>query len=592
MKNVFFALSFAMIFTGVPRVCANTVSESQLPVQSDLIRINQVGYLPDNEKIATIVDGTPQTEFLIRNVSSGEIEFKGTLSGVRNSDLSSQKVVVADFSSLKAKGAYVMEVPGVGISYPFSIQSDIYTQPALRAMKSYYYQRSGTDLPAQYAGEYARKAAIMDDKVLIHPSAASASRPAGTVVNSHGGWYDAGDYGKYIVNSAFAVGMLLNFFEDYAPYVSTKKLNIPESDNSTPDYLDELMYNISWMLTMQDPADGGVYHKLTSINHDGFIAPSEQSTQRYIIHKGVTSSLGFAASMAQASRVMTSHAPNYKESGKLLLEAARRAYAWSKKNPDALYDQDAQNQKYNESMNTGEYQDRDPKDEFFWAATELYIATGEKQYLKDLLMYAPDAYVLPVWDKVSGLGSQALIRHQEQLKHTEARVLAEQQQQMLLNYVDQKSVGVTTTPYQASYGRVPGDFFWACNADACANQGVAYLIAYRLTGKKDYFTNALRNADYLLGRNATGYCYLTGFGSKSPRFPHHRLFATDHVDQPYPGFLVGGPNPGRQDKVTYYSYIPDQAYVDIEAAYACNEIAINWQSFAVYLFGGLDAEMQ
>ncbi|WP_253810033.1 glycoside hydrolase family 9 protein, partial [Hydrotalea flava] len=95
------------------------------------------------------------------------------------------------------------------------------------------------------------------------------------------------------------------------------------------------------------------------------------------------------------------------------------------------------------------------------------------------------------------------------------------------------------------------------------------------------------NADYLLGRNATGYCYVTGFGSKSPMHPHHRPSIADGIGAPVPGLLVGGPNPGKQDGQEYPNTFPETAYTDNDKAYACNEIAINWNAPAVYLFNGL-----
>lgn len=563
-----------------------------IPLQSDRIRINQIGYYPEQEKIAAVVEGVPSGDYLIRNVVSGEVAFKGNLSAPRSSDISPEKTRIADFSQFNIPGQYVMEVPGTGISYSFAIKEHIYSDPALWAMKSYYFQRSGTELPVEFVGAYARPAAILDDQVMIHPSAASSRRPAGSLINSSGGWYDAGDYGKYIVNSAFTVGMLLGFYEDHPEDASAMNLNIPESSNNTPDFLDEVMYNINWMLTMQDPDDGGVYHKLTSIVHDPFVSPEQQSTQRYVIYKGVTSSLGFAASLSQASRLMTPYQKDYPGMSAKMLQAAQRAYDWAKKNPDTLYDQDAENKKYNQEMNTGAYGDGNAKDEFFWAATELYLATGESRYLKDLQDFMPDVFRLPVWNQVSGLGTLALIRHREQISDHTLQKIETQLQNQLLQYADRLLENVDQSPYKAPYGRVKSDFFWACNSDACENQGIALLTAYRLTGNKKYLTNALRNADYVFGRNATGYCYLTGFGTKSPRFPHHRLFATDGVDAPYPGFMIGGPNPGQQDGVTYYSNIPDQSYVDFEPAYACNEIAINWQAVTVYFLGALDATLK
>ena len=97
-----------------------------------------------------------------------------------------------------------------------------------------------------------------------------------------------------------------------------------------------------------------------------------------------------------------------------------------------------------------------------------------------------------------------------------------------------------------------------------------------------------------LGRNATGYCFVTGFGDKSPMHPHHRPSEADGIQAPYPGMLVGGPNPGQQDKkslgaVVYPSNVPDESYIDTTESYASNEIAINWNASLVAFLCWLEA---
>ena len=99
--------------------------------------------------------------------------------------------------------------------------------------------------------------------MLVHASAASKERPEGTVIASAKGWYDAGDYNKYIVDSGISTYTLLAAFEHYRDYFARKRTGIPESGNRLPDILDEALWNPEWMLTMQDPHDGGVYNKLT-----------------------------------------------------------------------------------------------------------------------------------------------------------------------------------------------------------------------------------------------------------------------------------------------------------------------------------------
>lgn len=139
---------------------------------------------------------------------------------------------------------------------------------ARAALKAYYYQRMSTPLPEEYAGQWARPMGHPDDEVLVHPSAASEARPEGTTISAPRGWYDAGDFNKYVVNSGISTYTLLALYEHYPDVAAGLTSSIPESGNGVPDVLDEALWNLRWMLDMQAP-DGGVYHKLTQVDTDG-----------------------------------------------------------------------------------------------------------------------------------------------------------------------------------------------------------------------------------------------------------------------------------------------------------------------------------
>ena len=125
-----------------------------------------------------------------------------------------------------------------------------------------------------------------------------------------------------------------------------------------------------------------------------------------------------------------------------------------------------------------------------------------------------------------------------------------------------------------------------------ANQGIALLYAYKISKNKKFLEAAIGNMDYLLGRNATGYSFLTGFGSKQVMHPHHRPSVADNVVAPIPGLLSGGPNPGQQDNCnTYNSFFADESFTDDDCSYASNEIAINWTAPFVYLSTAIEALM-
>lgn len=264
------------------------------------IKVNQVGYLTHESKIATIEPEAKTKSFLIRD-QEGKTVWRTKHATTKKSPFSSKIRQEIDFSSITKPGRYTL-VAGRH-QQSFIISSDPYTEALKASIKGYYYQRSGECLERKYAGEYARPAAHLDSHVMVHPSAATPKRPAGTIISSPKGWYDAGDYNKYIVNSGFTLGLILQSYQLHQDRFNSLNLQIPESDNKIPDILDEMMYNLEWMLTMQDPTDGGVYHKLTTPNFEGFVMPEDCKQQRYVVQKTTTAALDFAATMALAARI-------------------------------------------------------------------------------------------------------------------------------------------------------------------------------------------------------------------------------------------------------------------------------------------------
>ena len=142
--------------------------------------------------------------------------------------------------------------------------------------------------------------------------------------------------------------------------------------------------------------------------------------------------------------------------------------------------------------------------------------------------------------------------------------------------------------FKTIMGQSAKDFIWGSNSVA-ANQGILLINAYLISKNKKYLDAALTNVDYILGRNATGYSFITGIGSKTPMHPHHRPSIADGVIEPVPGLLAGGPNPGRQDGCVYEFTETETAYTDVDCSYASNEIAINWNAPLVYLLNAMNA---
>ncbi|UOD27246.1 glycoside hydrolase family 9 protein [Massilia violaceinigra] len=544
----------------------------------DGIRVNQLGFAPQARKVAVLPAGaTGEVEVI--DAASGAVAWRGRTKPAATWKESGETVMLADFSALTRLGEYRIRADGAAPSERFVVRAGVYAELNRAALKAFYYNRSGMALDAAYAGVYARAAGHPDTRVLVHASAASKERPEGTVIASARGWYDAGDYNKYIVNSGISTYTLLAAFEHYPDYFARKRTGIPESANQLPDILDEALWNLAWMLTMQDPHDGGVYNKLTNQRFDGIVMPAGASTEpRYVVQKGTAATLDFAATMATAARVLKPYEQQLPGLSARMLRAAEAAWEWARANPAVAFRNPA-------GVVTGEYGDATFDDEFAWAAAELYISSGKDSYYAAMQPAGVSASV-PQWADVRGLAWISLAHHRNSLSAVADRKL-------IAARVDGLAASLAATWRSSAYG-VPmqgGDFVWGSNAVAL-NQSMMLLQAYRLNGKRDYLDAAQAGLDYVLGRNAAGYAFVTGFGARQVMHPHHRPSMADKVAAPVPGFLAGGPHAGQQDKgdckAVYPSALPALSYIDDDCSYASNEVAINWNAPLVYVSAALD----
>jgi len=563
--------------------------------QGPLIRLNQVGFAPMQEKTATIdvccADAAPCDVFILN--AAGDTVWTGTASATMLNPVSGKPRQIVDFSDLTAPGEYTLcaKQQKSIVNCQLSICEHPYKELTRKALRAFYYQRASMPIEEPYAEGFSRPAGHPDDHVLVHASAATTERPENTVISCPGGWYDAGDYNKYIVNSGYTMGVFLMAYEMNKEYYDTLCLNIPESSIvNCPDMLAEAMYNIQWMLTMQD-LDGGVYHKLTEPDFEGFIRPDECKKPRYVVLKTTAAALDFAATMALAARVYAPFEEAYPGFVAQATDAALRAYAWAEANPDIYYDQPKMNEQFTPAITTGAYDDFDVRDEFYWAATELYLLTKDEKFKQEALSRRPETFTPATWGNVAELASMEWMLYREEQMDF-ALECQDALLSHLLPYVDEaESISVHRSPY----GNREEDFFWGCNSEGCCWRGVECLFAYRISGNTDkrWLTAAERCLNYILGQNATGYCYVTGFGTKPTSDPHHRL-SFSHPKGTHPGFLAGGPNPARQDAVTdgvkYPKDVPaDESYLDYQPSYASNEVTINWNVTLFALSGGLDA---
>ena len=557
---------------------------------TDEIRLNQIGFYPTSVKTAIVVDApglnAPVAEFFVVTSDRADTVFTGSPGGEETWDPAGETARVADFSALDRTGEFVLAVPALGVSHPFEIRPYVHQDVARAALKAYYFQRASMALEPEYAGPWARPAGHTDAEVIVHASAASPGRPEGTLIAAPRGWYDAGDFNKYVVNSGISVGTLLMAYEHYPRYFDELEAIIPETGNALPDILDELLWNMRWMLDMQDPDDGGVYHKLTTPNFEGAVMPHLATQPRYVVQKGTAATLDFAAVMALGARTFADFEDELPGLADSMLTAAHAAWNWAHVNLDVPYNQNSVNQQYEPDINTGAYGDGNFGDEFRWAAAELFITTGQDSFVVTHDPFNEGTLSAPGWPNVGTMAFFSLSHHRELVAGV---IDTTEIKNRVLELADQYAAFKRDSPYDMVMGR-PGDFFWGSNSLA-GNQGVVLMQAYRLTGEQEYLEAALSNLDYLLGRNATGYSFVTGHGDTTPMHIHHRQSESDAVPEPVPGLLAGGPNAGRQDNCAYPSILPAKSYVDDWCSYASNEVTINWNAPLVYLAGAIEATM-
>jgi len=548
------------------------------------IYLNQVGYLLTGKKIACI-QGEKEGEFYVRRVDNDQTVYTGYLKKSGHWKSSGEDLSIVDFSKFQTEGEFFLDIPGIGSSSIFTISNQSYTEVIDASAKAYYYWRSSYPIKEEFGGKWHRPAGHPDTSVFVHPSAASVTRPSDAVISSPGGWYDAGDYNKYIVNSGISTYTLMAAYEFNSELFDSLKWDIPESEDLIPDLLNEVYYNLKWMLSMQAPHDGGVYHKLTTANFGGESMPHEvRPAKRYVVQKTTGATLNFAAVMAAGSRILKKYYPEFANQ---CLEASERAWVWARENPSAFYKQEELNKKFDPDINTGAYNNQKLKDEFAWAASELYVANQKKKYLNHWRSYYGTAHHVgvPSWGNTAMLGVYTILRNRKSLADLspdDIQILKKQ----LLKEADALSNSYVKSPNLTAFGNKASDYKWGSNAIA-ANQGMLLLHAWELTGKQIYYEGAQSNLDYILGRNATGFCFVTGIGHKNPLNPHHRISAADGVEAPVPGLLVGGACSMSLPNFTFPSEKPAKRYLDEYSCYVTNEVAINWNAPLVFLISGI-----
>ena len=541
---------------------SNAVAEGEDP-DAVGIRLNQVGYTVKAVKTAVFAGiSTDEDSFRVVKADTGETVFEGTLGPVVDNAWAGETDRVADFSTLAEPGTYAVEAADGTRSPVFALADDVYTELLRAAVRMLTLQRCGTPLEQEIGEDFAHPACHTSEATIYGTD---------RKIDVSGGWHDAGDYGRYTVSGAKAAADLLQAHERLGGKLDD--IGIPESGDGTDDLLQEAKYELDWLLKMQRE-DGGVYHKVTCRNFPAFISPEKETDELVVSPVSNTATGDFAAVMAMAGRI-------FAESGDDQLASAAQGYidaaeqAWSylenhKGDPGFVNPDD---------VVTGEYPDDHDGDEYLWASAELGRATG-----KDIYHAAAEEYLESGashaglgWLDVGSYGLYAI------LKDESAGSLRGKAEQLLREYAE-KVIGIAASN---PYGIDRTDTYeWGSNMGV-ANTGAVLQMAAEMLNEEKYAIAAGRYLDYLLGENATGYCFVTAFGTRSPEHPHHR--PSTAAGKAMPGMLVGGPDNGLEDTYAVAALTgkpPAKCYADSDQTYSTNEVCVYWNSPLVLLIAG------
>lgn len=543
---------------------------AQVPVvparHSDAIKVCQVGYLPAETKFAMLTEAQ-SGDVVIRRVRDNAEVLRVTPGAPRRDADSGDEVRLVDFTSLKTPGTYYIDAAGLGTSYSFTIGKDAFAHAYRLAMRAFTGQRCGTAVSlAPDFPQYHYPACHITDGVFDPSSGKTGTKEI------LGGWHDAGDFGRYVVNSGITTGTLLWAYELNASKVRKINLDLPESGNKTPDMLNEIRWNLSWMLKMQDD-DGGVWHKATSAGFAGFVMPEADKAPILIIgsgkspYKTTASTADLAAVAAIGARVFR---PFDKAFADQCLRASEKAWIWVVKNPNVLYERNPA------GIATGGYGDNHVSDERLWAAAELFRTTGKPEYgdyfKANYTEFKPTIKSSDPqgWPSV---GNMAMFTYALSGRKEADPALVSQIKADAVKAADELVAREKTNGYLIPMKST--DYYWGSNA-VVANYGMMLRLAHRFSPKPEYVAGAQNALHYLLGRNTFDTSFVTWVGSKWMMHPHHRPSAADGVDQPWPGMLSGGPNANGKTP-------PARQWEDNQDNYTVNEMAINWNAPLVFL---------
>ena len=336
---------------------------------SQFIKIDQFGYRPNDEKIAVISDPqtgynavlsfTPGITYEVRNWTTDDIVYSAVITPWNGGAIHAQSgdiVYWFDFSTVTTDGSYYIFDPTNNVgSYRFEINNCVYADVLKVAMRSYYYQRCGTAkqypfVDNGYADGECHVGAQKDRDCRLYNNANIS-----TSKDLSGGWHDAGDYNKYVNFAGPAVVNLLLAYEQN-PTVWFDNYGIPEYGNGIPDILDEIKYEVDWLLKMQN-SNGSVLCMVGTPTYGSVSPPSSDSHAR--VYGPATTTASYSAAGMFALAAIQFNAAGQTAYAVTLETAAINAWTWANANPNVVFYNTGLITAGEQELNTNQYPNRE-----------------------------------------------------------------------------------------------------------------------------------------------------------------------------------------------------------------------------------------
>lgn len=436
----------------------------EVPVSLPNILIDQVGYAQDSNKVAIIQGEMPPDTFTIMEADTGTVVYTGEIEPKDYDETTGVYISYGDFTDFNTPGEYYIQAAMIGQSYPFEISKNPYGQLFHVALKQYYYNRCGQTLSSELAGEAAHNA--------CHAREAQMKEEASIRLDVTGGWHMDKVGTRDVVRGCQTVNSLLLAYELY-PDMFNDDVGIPESGNDIPDILDEVKYEIDWLLKMQDAKSGAVYASVSSVDN--------KATGYILYIDGITmdATIQFAASMAKFSYLYQNYDRTFATQ---CLKASDRAYRYA--------------QKYLEDVSPEEY---------FYAATELYRATGASGYHTVIKSYLTQ-------NPVTGMDNDFIFWGCVTYLSTKQRVdvdLCSDVIKVLMQEVEQISYSSKNSKLLVNADKGQS------NNEELLHELSRLTVVDHIITNHEYATVLENHLHYMLGRNLQSVSYLDEAGSRN-----------------------------------------------------------------------------